>query len=264
MAAPSTAHWESKRSEIRERYGLDALWSSFHPAKDGAPAHLSIDFMIVHPNNRGQGRGAAAAREILQWADDNNVIVTLTPQPEPGYKKKLTDWYKGMGFVMNKGRSKNFDYRETMIRYPRKTNPDDELKRALASASNEYTPDEMKRGRRLLEEFSDMLGEDYDRAYRDKLARQILQYESAEEALDDSLNMTMLYMMAGLEAEWDAREENPGDIDACALGKWAWDRDPKACGEDPPSPSDAAKRLAKKRWTARERWVAARLLRGES
>lgn len=180
MASPSKAHWESKRSEVRERYGLDALWSSFHPAKDGAPAHLSIDFMIVHPDNRGQGRGAAAAREILAWADANDVIVTLTPQPEPGYKKKLTDWYKGMGFVMNKGRSRNFDYRDTMIRYPR------------------------------------------------------------------------------------PREGNPGDIDACALGKWAWDRDPKACGDDPPSPSDAAKRLAKKRWTARERWVAARLLRGES
>lgn len=59
------------------------------------------------------------------------------------------------------------------------------------------------------------------------------------------------------------RNSNPGDIDACALGKWAWDRDPSVCGADPPSPSEAAKRLAKKRWTPRERWVAARLLRGE-
>lgn len=58
--------------------------------------------------------------------------------------------------------------------------------------------------------------------------------------------------------------ENPGDVDACRLGKWAWDRDPEECGADPPSPSEAASRLAKKRWKLppEQRRLQARVLRG--
>ncbi len=54
---------------------------------------------------------------------------------------------------------------------------------------------------------------------------------------------------------------NP-DPAACALGKWAWDRDPAPCGKDSPSPSQAGRDLARKRWTLpeRERRVAARIL----
>ncbi len=57
------------------------------------------------------------------------------------------------------------------------------------------------------------------------------------------------------------RRPNP-DPAACALGKWAWDRDPAPCGRNTPSPSQAGRDLAKKRWTLpeRERRLAARIL----
>ena len=45
------------------------------------------------------------------------------------------------------------------------------------------------------------------------------------------------------------RECAPPDADACALGKWAWDRPPAACGDDPPDPTTAARNLANKRWS---------------
>ncbi len=57
---------------------------------------------------------------------------------------------------------------------------------------------------------------------------------------------------------------NPGDVDACRLGKWAWDRDPAECGADTPSPSEAGRRLAGKRWKLppEQRRLRARVLRG--
>ncbi len=57
---------------------------------------------------------------------------------------------------------------------------------------------------------------------------------------------------------------NP-DPAACALGKWAWDRDPGPCGSYSGGRAEAGKAgrdLARKRWTLpeRERRVAARIL----
>ena len=180
MNGPTKDDWEEVRRDVREKHGLSAFWSSFHPATSQDPPHLAIDFLIVDPAQRGAGRGTGASKQVLAWADEHGVVVTLTPQAEPGYKKKLVDWYRGMGFVPNKGRKADHRYRDSMIRYPK------------------------------------------------------------------------------------LRASNPADVDACVLGKWAWDRDQSVCGADAPDPSTAARRLAKKRWTPHEKRIQARLLRGES
>lgn len=57
------------------------------------------------------------------------------------------------------------------------------------------------------------------------------------------------------------RSCTPADMDACVLGKHEWDKPTSECGEGAPSVKDAASRLAKKRWTAEDRRVAAKLLR---
>lgn len=69
------------------------------------------------------------------------------------------------------------------------------------------------------------------------------------------------------------RQCAPPDSDACALGKWAWDRSISECGESdlPADPSaaasEAARNLAHKRWRApgaEGKRVAAKLLRNPS
>jgi len=50
------------------------------------------------------------------------------------------------------------------------------------------------------------------------------------------------------------------NINACVLGRWAWDSDRSICGPDAPDPSTAAKRLADKRWQKSLR-IQARKLR---
>ncbi len=58
------------------------------------------------------------------------------------------------------------------------------------------------------------------------------------------------------------RRSNP-DSSGCVLAKHAWDKDLSACGSGHPSPSQAARDLAKKRWTLspREARIKAALLR---
>jgi len=47
-------------------------------------------------------------------------IMTLTPDNIDGVSVNvLTQFYKKFGFKMNKGYNKNFEYRDTMIRYPK-------------------------------------------------------------------------------------------------------------------------------------------------
>ena len=81
---------------------------------------------------RGEGIGTRAMREFLVWVDRNKRTVYLSPdafelRDERGYKAasaRLERWYRGFGFVPNRGRNK--DYRIggftgglVMVRRPR-------------------------------------------------------------------------------------------------------------------------------------------------
>jgi hypothetical protein len=60
-----------------------------------------------------------------------------------------------------------------------------------------------------------------------------------------------------------ARIENP-NVDACVLTSHQWDKDTARCGADRPSPTQAARNLANKRWrlSPDERRLRAKVLRG--
>lgn len=57
-------------------------------------------------------------KAIDKFADEHNLTVSLDPDPQPRYKKKLTDFYKSHGFIKNKGRNKDFRISEPMYRKP--------------------------------------------------------------------------------------------------------------------------------------------------
>jgi predicted GNAT family acetyltransferase len=84
---------------------------------------LVVKSIIVKPELRESGYGTKIMEDIIQYADDNNKIVALTPSDSyGGNKNRLIKFYKQFGFVPNKGRNKDFSFMETMIRYPKNIN----------------------------------------------------------------------------------------------------------------------------------------------
>ena len=83
---------------------------------------LFIGSIRVKSEYRGQGVGRSVINDIKKFADDNNLVIVLSPEPQRGYKKNLERFYKNLGFVDNKGRKKDFRYSsffgKTMLRYP--------------------------------------------------------------------------------------------------------------------------------------------------
>ena len=68
---------------------------------------------------RNTGIGSKVMKDLIDKADKEGAIIALTPDNTyGGSKTRLTQFYKRFGFVPNKGRNKDFNYRETMIRYP--------------------------------------------------------------------------------------------------------------------------------------------------
>ena len=69
---------------------------------------------------RSQGIGTKVMQQIVDRMDREGAVVALTPDTAfGGTKNRLIDFYKRFGFVPNKGRNKDYGFRETMIRYPR-------------------------------------------------------------------------------------------------------------------------------------------------
>lgn len=80
---------------------------------------LELSKIVVPEESRGKGLGSVAMEKIIKYADDNDKIIALTPDDAfGGSKTRLIKFYKRFGFVMNKGRNKNYSTRELMIRNP--------------------------------------------------------------------------------------------------------------------------------------------------
>jgi GNAT superfamily N-acetyltransferase len=84
---------------------------------------IKVAMIATLPHLRGQGLANAAMADLLAYADQVVKPVVLTPGAPEGQedmsKAKLTAWYKRLGFLPNKGRRKDFRFRDTMIRLPR-------------------------------------------------------------------------------------------------------------------------------------------------
>ncbi|WOQ37680.1 GNAT family N-acetyltransferase [Acinetobacter soli] len=99
---------------IKKQYGIEL------GLKGKASSNvLSLHKIIVPENMRNQGTGTKAMESIIQYADSQNKTIVLTPSSDfGGNKNRLTDFYKKLGFVENKGRNKDFEISESMYRSP--------------------------------------------------------------------------------------------------------------------------------------------------
>jgi len=89
--------------------------------------------IVLPKEERGFGIGTQVMQRLVDIADSEGKMIALTPDTAfGGSKGRLEKFYKRFGFVPNKGRNKDFSFRETMIRYPRQT---ETLEEALSDIS---------------------------------------------------------------------------------------------------------------------------------
>lgn len=86
----------------------------------GDGRRMEINMVKTPPAARGQGSARAALTQLLAEADKRGMQVVLTAEPmdKKTSKAKLEAFYKSLGFVPNKGRSKDFTTMAGMVREP--------------------------------------------------------------------------------------------------------------------------------------------------
>lgn len=77
---------------------------------------MNLTVIQIPPKRQKQGLGTAIMNKIADYARANGISVTLSPSTDFGASSidRLKRFYKGFGFVENKGRNKDFTHRETM------------------------------------------------------------------------------------------------------------------------------------------------------
>jgi tRNA nucleotidyltransferase/poly(A) polymerase len=85
--------------------------------------YLILNKILINPEFRGMGFANDAMDLLFKYADANNKMIALTPDNVWGAsKEKLKKWYSSLGFVMNRGKNKDYQVRELMIKYPKEQN----------------------------------------------------------------------------------------------------------------------------------------------
>lgn len=78
---------------------------------------INIAKIAVNESERGNGKGTSAMREIMRYADLTSQMIALSPSADfGGNKSRLETFYKGLGFIENKGKNKDFSISESMYR----------------------------------------------------------------------------------------------------------------------------------------------------
>jgi N-acetylglutamate synthase-like GNAT family acetyltransferase len=81
---------------------------------------LILSRIIIKPDVRQEGIGSKIMKDLINYADKNKQIIALTPSSDfGGNKSRLIQFYKKFGFKHNQGHYKSFEFRDSMIRYPR-------------------------------------------------------------------------------------------------------------------------------------------------
>ena len=90
---------------------LDAYESTTRPI-------ITLSKIEVPKNQRGQGIGSKAMRDLSDYADETGNVIALSPSTDFGASSvgRLKEFYKKFGFVENKGPNKDFTISETMYR----------------------------------------------------------------------------------------------------------------------------------------------------
>lgn len=106
-------------SELEAKYNLKSLFLGDMASRNA----IELSSIIVNKEEQGKGTGSKVMQELIKYADDNGKIMVLDPglldkKHGTTSQSRLRKFYKQFGFIDNKGRNKNYEFRNLMIRYP--------------------------------------------------------------------------------------------------------------------------------------------------
>ena len=81
---------------------------------------LELDKIIISEDQRNKGTGTKMMNEVIAFADSKGLTIALTPSKSYGATsvERLKSFYKGLGFVENKGSNKDFSTKQSMLKSP--------------------------------------------------------------------------------------------------------------------------------------------------
>ncbi len=90
---------------------------NFMKPSSGDQTYLYLNSIRLLNYPKGQGIGTKFMQQLFKMADANGYTIVLTPSDIN--RSKLERWYKSLGFILNKGKNKDFLHRELMYRIPK-------------------------------------------------------------------------------------------------------------------------------------------------
>jgi hypothetical protein len=124
----------SRVSDIENKYINEDIKLDIFETKN----EIKLSKIIV--SERNMGVGTSVMNDLTNYADINNKVITLTPSKDFGATSvnRLKTFYKRFGFVENKGRNKDFSYRDSMYRLPQTSQDIPLFSRAATDTSPAY------------------------------------------------------------------------------------------------------------------------------
>jgi GNAT superfamily N-acetyltransferase len=112
--------------DIIKKWGAQGVKVEAFEDKNG----IKLDTMVVPPAERNQGIGTAVVADLKEYADDTGQKIRLSQAVKDDKigttsRSRLTKFYKGLGFVENRGKNKDFSIRESMYREPAQAESED-------------------------------------------------------------------------------------------------------------------------------------------
>ncbi len=107
----------------------DKVVGDFYMYNRREKKYLAITKIEIYPEYQNHGYATQAMNQIIDYANSKNLIIILTPEAykidSVSLKKssgmstaQLTKWYKSFGFIMNKGKQKDFEHMHLMYKLP--------------------------------------------------------------------------------------------------------------------------------------------------
>lgn len=104
---------ENYTNHVKSEHGVDLGVTHYN-------GHIHVHKIVVPKDKRGSGIGSTVMRGLTDIADKHKARTLLTPATDFGGSsvKRLKSFYKGHGFVENKGKNKDYSTQEGMFRDP--------------------------------------------------------------------------------------------------------------------------------------------------
>lgn len=97
----------------------DELIGDFHLFRTKS-GFLNLSKIEIFDEYKNKGYANQVMEQIIDYANKEGKVIILTPNPylKNISKENLRSWYKKFGFIMNKGKNKDYRFMELMYKIP--------------------------------------------------------------------------------------------------------------------------------------------------